>query len=324
MKKFFVSALAVLMLFVFVSCGIKPEDDRVVMTLDGEKIHYDYFRYVFLNSRDDLAYGQPDGYWKDNSEAQKKLEDAVIETLLRNKAIMLLADEYDMSLTKSEKDDILDYIKKSKKNLGGSEPFKESLAASYLTEYSFKHIQEIMTVWTKLYNHITSETSGVIKCGDEIILADVPKNFRNIKYIMISNDEKDDKAENFELAKNVQSLAASGEDFDELIKEHGEDNTMEQKLKNGYYFTIGSVDETIEEAVLELEENQVSEVIDMGYAYYIVKRVPIDLDYVEDNLDEFRRTYCARIFNEMLNEKASEIEVDYKDLYNELTVFTVE
>ena len=324
MKKNFAAVLTVLLILIFVSCGIKPEDDRVVMTLDGEKIYYDYYRYVFLNTRDDLAYGQSSDYWNDNITAQKKLEDSIMETLLRNKALMLLAEDYDMSITKEEKEDILDYIKESKKSFGGSKAFKESLASSYLTEYSLKYVQEITTVWTKLYDHMTDETSGAIKCGDDVVLADVPVNFRNIKYIMISNDEKDNKNENFELAKNIQSLAASGEDFDELVKEHGEDITMEQKLKNGYYFTIGSVDETIEDAVLKLEENQVSEVVDMGYAYYIIKRIPIDLDYVEDNINDFRKTYCSRIFNEKINEKISEIEIVYEDIYKDLTVFTVE
>lgn len=92
---------------------------------------------------------------------------------------------------------------------------------------------------------------------------------------------------------------------------------MEEKLENGYYFTLGSIAEEIEDVVLELEENEISEVIDMGYAYYVIQRLPIDNEYVDDHFEDFRTSYCARIFNEMLDKKASEITVKYKTLYSD-------
>ncbi len=323
MKKFFVLFLVFLLILSLTSCGVKPEDSRVVLTLDGEKIYYDYYKYIFLNTRDDLAYGQDDNYWENNYTGQLELTDSVMETLLRNKAITELAEEYDIRLTKDEKKYIDDYIKNSKEQLGGEDKFKESLAVSYLTEYSLRYVQKITIIWDNLYNYVTSEASGIIKCGDDIILADIPVNFRNIRYIMISNDENDDKSENLALSQKIRALAASGNDFKELISEYGEDDTMEEKLENGYYFTLGSIAEEIEDVVLELEENEISEVIDMGYAYYVIQRLPIDNEYVDDHFEDFRTSYCARIFNEMLDKKASEITVKYKTLYSELNVFNV-
>lgn len=87
MKKFFVLFLVFLLILSLTSCGVKPEDSRVVLTLDGEKIYYDYYKYIFLNTRDDLAYGQDDNYWENNYTGQLELTDSVMETLLRNKAI---------------------------------------------------------------------------------------------------------------------------------------------------------------------------------------------------------------------------------------------
>lgn len=323
MKKCTALFLAGLIILSLTACSVKPEDKRVVLTLDGEKIYYDYYKYIFLNTRDDLAYGQDDNYWENNYIGQLELADSVMETLLRNKAITELAEEYDIRLTKDEKNYIDDLIENAKAQLGGEEAFKESLASSYLTEYSLRYIQKITIIWDNLYNYITSETSGIIKCGDDVILADIPINFRNIRYVMISNDESDDKAENLVLSKKVRELATSGVDFKDLISEYGEDETMESKLEDGYYFTLGSITEEIEDIVLDLEENDISEVIDTGYAYYIIQRLPIDDDYVDAHLEDFRISYCARIFNEMLDEKASEISVEFKSLYNELNVFNI-
>ncbi len=323
MKKITVFSLVFLLILCLTSCGVKPEDSRVVLMLDGEKIYYDYYRYVFLNTRDDLAYGKGDNYWEENYTGQLELIDSVMETLLRNKAITELAEKYDIRLTKDEKKYIDDYIKTSREQLGGEDPFKESLAASYLTEYSLRYVQEITIIWENLYNYVTSETSGIIKSGDDVILADIPVNFRNIRYIMISNDENDDKAENLALSQKVRDLAVSGKDFKDLISEYGEDDTMETKLEDGYYFTLGSIAEEVEDAVLGLEVNEISEVIDMGYAYYIIQRLPIDDGYVDSHLEDFRTSYCARIFDGMLKGKVSEITVEYKPLYNELNVFSV-
>ncbi len=309
--------------FFLLSCGVKPVDKRVVLTLDGEKIYYDYFRYVFLNTRDDMDGGDH-SYWKDNVSAGLELSDRTMEVLLRNKAITELAKEYDIRLTREQKKEIDDYIKASKEEFGGEEAFKKSLEASYMTEYSLRYVQNIVQLWSDLYHYVTSEANGVIRCSDEILLDDIPKNFRRIEYVMIRNDETDDKEENASLAESVRERALTGEDFAGLIKEYGEDETMSEKLKDGYYYTVGGIVREVEEAVEELAEGEISEVIDMGYALFVIHRLPIEDSYVKDNMEEFRESYCARIFNEMVAEKASKIKVKYRDLYGELTVFSVE
>ena len=323
MKRILTGMLATVMLFLLVSCGVKPEDDRVVVTLDGEKIYYDYFRYVFLNNRDDMDLGDR-SYWNDNITAQLELADCTMEVLLRNKAILKLAEKYDIRLTSDQKKEIDNYVEEAKKSYENEAAFKASLAASYLTEYSLRYIQEVMQIWSDLYAYVTAESSGIIQYSDEMLLADISVNFRRIRYVMIYNDETDDAGENGALAETVHQLALNGDDFDELIREYGEDDTMEAKLEEGYYYTLGAIVEEMQGAVEELEENEISEVIDMGYGYFIVQRLPIDSEYAEKNLDEFRESYLARLFNDMVDEQMAKIEVKYEDLYSELSVFTVE
>ncbi len=317
MKKTIALTLALLLLML-TACAVKPEDSRAVLTLDGEKIPYDYFRYVFLNTRDDLAYGAGEDYWEEEDH-REALSASVMETLLRNKAILEMAEEYEIRLTGDDKKAISQYVKNAKKEMGSEEAFRESLAKSYLTEYSLRYVQQLTMLWDKLYSYVTNEMSGIIKSSDEILFADIPVNFRNIRYLLISNDEKDNREENRALAERLREQAAKGEDFKELIEKHGEDDTMESLLEDGYYFTFGSIAEEIEEVVRGLQENEISQVVDMGYGYFIVQRLPLDDDYVKENLEQFREIYCARVFNEMLAGRAEHIEVKYEPLFEELT-----
>ena len=94
MKKITAGLLAAVCILALVSCSaVKPTDSRVVLTLDGEKLYYDCFRYVVLNSRADLDLGD-ENYWKDNPDAAETLRENVTEVLRRNRAIEELCKEY--------------------------------------------------------------------------------------------------------------------------------------------------------------------------------------------------------------------------------------
>ena len=82
MKKFVSLLLVIVTLLTLVSCSQtpKPEDKRVVLTLSGEKIYYDYFRYVFLNTKADMDGGDED-YWTENPEKLEEMFDCTREEL---------------------------------------------------------------------------------------------------------------------------------------------------------------------------------------------------------------------------------------------------
>ena len=304
----------------FASCGDKkiklpkPENDKTVFTLGGEKIKYDYVRYVYLNTKADMEYGEDESYWENDPEAFNELKASTLDTIARNRAIELLAKRYKIELTESEKQAVNDTLEELRED---ESTWDEAKKENYLTDYSFAYVQRFSVLWGKIYDYVTSPESGVIESDDKTIMADIPVNFRNIKYVYIKYDGSDKEAKKA-LADEVLEKANSGESFVELIKEYGEDTTMANYIDIGYYYTLGMIDEKVEKAVEELDFGEISPIIDVKTGFFIVKRETIDLDYAEKNIATFADYYVARRFNEMVDEIKNDMEMEFSDFWNNL------
>lgn len=304
----------------FFSCGDKvaklpkPENSQTVFTLGGENIKYDYVRYVYLNTKADMEYGEADDYWEKNPEAFEELKAETLDMIAHNRAIELLAKRYKIKLTDKEKNsvnDLLEELRDDKKS------WAEAKKENHLSDYSFAYIQRFSVLWGKTYDYVTSSESGIIKSDDETVLEDIPENFRNIKYVYIKYDGSNKDAKKA-LADEVLEKANAGESFDGLIKEYGEDTTMLNYIDVGYYYTIGMIDERVENAVDELDYGEISSIIDVKTGYFIVLREKIDLDYANKNIATFVDYYIARVFNEMVDEIQKDMKIELSDFWKEL------
>ncbi len=320
MKRALSLLLALLSLLLLTACGntIKPEDDRVVLTLGGETIYYDYYRYVFLNSKRDMDGGD-DSFWDDNPEAEAELADAVMEKLLHYVAIRNLAEDYDIALTKDQKQAILDEIEQTKAYYSDEKSYLQSMEQAFMTEYTNYYMQEQTLLWQLLYDHVTGDTNNLIPADDDILYADIPLNFRRIRYVFIEKDLKNPEA-SAEKAETVLGAAKNGEDFDALIREHGEDPDMLRLIRDGYYYTLGAIDEDVQKAVETIDEGEIAPLVEVPYGYYVVQRLPLLDTYIEKNFENLRAQYRARIFHEMLKTEAASAEKNTTELFAELNV----
>ncbi len=285
----------------------KAEDGRTVLTVGGEKLCYDYIRYVYLNTKADMV-----SYADSAFQAEKELKDAVLETVVHNRAIAMLASELGISLTKEEKKSVnesLDALKEDKKS------WELAKKNGFMTDYSYAYVQRFMVLWGKVFDYVTDIESGVVKADDATVLADVPVNFSRIRYIYIEYGENE-KQEKKALSETVLGKINDGEDFDALIKEYGDDSTMLGKLEEGYYYTAGSIQEEVEDAVNKLGSGEVSPIIETASGFYIIQKLNIDMEYVEKNLDEFVYLYMARRFNEMVADIEKDMKIEYSDIWN--------
>ncbi len=322
MKRFLSILLALITITLLASCStVKPADERVVLTLDNEKIYYDYYRYTFLNTKRDMDGGD-DTYWKNDPEAEKELKEEALAVMLHYRAIQRLAKEYGVKLTKEQKKAIQSNLELTKTEMGGEEAFRKSLEEAYMTEYTLLYVQELTQLWSDLYDHMTNKEKGAIPADKATVDADIPLNFRRIRYVYLEKDTENPEA-TAEEAQRVYDAAAAGEDFDGLIRKHGDDVTMLSLIEGGYYYTLGAIDETVQNAVEALKEGEIAPVIEVSYGYYVVQRLPLEQDYIDKNYEDFRLMYRARVFNEMLEAEAKKIAVSYSDLYHTLTVETV-
>ena len=319
MKKLTALILITAALLTLVSCGYSPDpvDNRTVLTLSGEKIKYDYFRYVFMNTKNDMDGGD-ESYWTENPEAIQTLKETVLDTLVNNRAIQLLAEKQKISLSKDEKNAIADYLKELKKTEG----YDEGLKSSFMSEYSLYYIQTFTELWGKVYDEYVSDTSGLIESSDATVISDVPVNFRRIRYVMLSftdanRDETKDRAE------DIRDTAILGGDFATLVKDYCDSSAMVSAAEEGYYYTVGQLIPEIEAVVEKLSENSISEVVEISGAFFVVQRLPIDMEYVKANLDDFVTMYKARIFNEIIAETKKSVKIETSELWDNLKLSDV-
>ncbi|MDQ2084929.1 peptidylprolyl isomerase [Herbivorax sp. ANBcel31] len=109
-------------------------------------------------------------------------------------------------------------------------------------------------------------------------------------------------------AEEVLDKARSGEDFEELIAEYGEDPGMEQE-PDGYSVTKGSqfVPE-FEEASLNLEEGEVSDLVPTMHGYHIIKAY----EKIEESVFDFeeKRDEIKELLDEKEQDRVAEETID--------------
>ncbi len=322
MKRWIGVLLALITLMLLTACGVKPQDSRVVLKLDDEEIYYDYFRYVFMNTKRDMDGGDA-SYWQEHPEGAAELKESVMETLLHYRAIRRLAAAYDIRITKAQRQAMKAYIAETKAAMtGGEEEYLQSLEEAYMSEYMLYYMQEVTQLWSDLYDYVTDERNGVISCSDEILDADIPQSFRRIRYVYIEKNTEDPAASKA-LAESVYEKAQAGEDFCGLVEEYGEDPDMDRLLEDGYYYTLGAIDEKVQLAVEALEEGALAPLVTVTYGYYVVQRLPLEQSYIEEHYEMLRAQYCARVFNEMLTAETKKVSLVYEELYEQLTLETM-
>ncbi|MBO4413956.1 MAG: peptidylprolyl isomerase, partial [Clostridia bacterium] len=193
------------------------------------------------------------------------------------------------------------------------------LAEAYMTEYAAYYVSCFTSLWGKIYDHVTSEENGILRFSDDELIAAVEEKFTRISYVFIPRDAEDAMA----LALEANEKIESGADFSEVVEEYGQDANMSSLLGRGYYYVEGEIIDGVADEAASLEPGETSGVIDLGEGYFIIKRLPLDMDYVRSDLGAFRTKYLAYLFNEMVSETAAGLSVKYEKLYSSLTAETV-
>ncbi|MFA6948457.1 MAG: peptidylprolyl isomerase [Eubacteriales bacterium] len=329
MKKYRIIAL-IMMIVTFspllFSCGKQEvagtgsNDTRTVMTIDGKDVTYDEFRYFYLNFKRDMDGGDAD-YWTEHPEAEDELMETVILTLTSNYAVYHIADELGIALDDTEASGVADEMEYTVKSYGGDEQYRAALDEYFMTGDVYKSIVELNMLEAKVRPEVTDEFAGIVISDDATVEADIRENFIRVKHILIMNDDGDDIAANRALADELHERAASGEDFETLIRDYSEDADMD--VDSGYYFTRGEFLESFEDAAYALEIGELSSVVESVNGYHIIKRYEQDDAYIDANFSELRDIYKTRCFNEYRDNIADSLDIEYTELYGTLNISTV-
>ena len=223
-------------------------DDIVLVTADNYKVsaaEYRYYNFVCAN---------------DKSAVENEIKIAA--------SLSKIIDEADISLSYDDLSELLiSYYSSRVRNYGGLSYF-DALESQNLTDEVYAKLSIMNELF---YYAILSECDKI--SDDDVYNYALENDYICAKHILISKDTED--AYRIALETNLKLI--SGEDFDTLLAELGEDPGMESR-KDGYFFNKGYMVEEFEKAAYALEEGELSEIVETTFGYHIIKRMPFDKD----------------------------------------------
>lgn len=303
-------------------------DALPMITLDDVVIPFDEYRYFYKYFVG--YYGFTDQYWIDNPDLFKSFIEIVDYSVMENYWGALLANKHGIELTEEDNAKVDELIGEQVAQFGSQEEFESAMGKAGINENLLRRIisQSVLSerVYLELYG---GETPILLPSKDEI-KAELKSDYVRAKNLLISNDHFDEM-EGYEeytpeqLADEVKKLAEdllarlqNGEDIDALIEEYGDDPGAVAN-PDGYVFTYGQMVKSFEDAAYELNEGEISGLVETDYGYHIIMKMPLDDEYIDANWDTCKEAYIEVVFNSYVNESLDSAEVVYSETHDNLT-----
>lgn len=210
------------------------------------------------------VYGE--GIWETDTDGvsiQDSLKETVLARISRVKVLKLLAKEQGVSLNKEEKEKAEDAGKEYYASLSDAEietlGVTEELVVSMYEEYALAD---------KVYHYLIQDVNPEISDDDARTVTVSHILIRTFHVDLngkVENYSDAAKAEALQRANEVLQLARDGEDFEQLVLAYNEDT------KGSISFRKGEMPAAYEEVAFNLATNEISQIVETEYGYYIIK-----------------------------------------------------
>ena len=313
---------AIMLFSTLISCASNAIGDytvntETVMKVDGNKITYDEYRCFYLKSMNTLSDGTSD-FWTKEDAPFDELKSMTERSIARKYATLKLAKKYKIKLSSQDKKDINDTVAYYIEENGGMAGYRQWLSSEGLTGRLFREQYTLVYYYDEyLRNVLVTGIDDVVKVDDKTVSADVHENFYHYTWIFIPFGELDNYQQNAKKIEDAFKALENGEDFYEVAERYSEWMGNE---KVGIYATKGEKIYTLENTVLKLKEGEYSRVLALDEGHAILMRLPMDSDYINDHFDEFVYQSFTRRYNELLDNMALELKIEYTDYYETLTM----
>ena len=283
-----------------------------VMKVDGEEVPLDLYRYFYLNIKKEMDQGE-DSYWDTHAEEQDSIKDAVLENIRGYYANQKMADTYGVTLSESDEktvDTQVDYY--INQNYEGDEAkFQEGMKEQYLTKDLFRQMIASSLLQQKVFSELMNSTTGKYLTTEDEMKEILNNEYIHATHILLQTGTDDDEAQ--------KQKAEDGEDFDALVEEYGEDPGMEEN-PDGYYFTDGMMLQPFYDAASQLQENEISGLVETTAGYHIIKRLPLDEDYINENIDSLITQHRQLLIQQEYSEIQNGLTIEYGPQYDQINV----
>ena len=233
----------------------------------------------------------------DGEKLSDSIKDLVLAKVAQVKVMNLMAADYGIELTQEEND----AIKESAEKYYGSLTKKE-------IEYTDATVSTVETIYKeyvtalKVYDYIIRDINPEI--SDDEARTIMVEQILIKTYALDGNGKRveySDRAKKaaFELASDIREKAVNEEDpidFEVLAAEYNEGEATT------YSFGRGEMAEAFEEAAFNLDNGEVSEVVETEYGYHIIKCVStFDIEQTQANKVAILKERKDKVFEETYN-----------------------
>lgn len=314
--------VAVMALAIFTSCSegrpIKGtrEELTVVGSIAGHDVLYEELLCVTKLYRKQLEAKYGEGIW-DNADTaaahRAELEELVTRNITANYAVLSLCDEVSIDPeNKTIQDAVTNYVNNFVSQLGGRSEYKAALAEQGVTDHFLRFTVAVDYCQNELYYVYTQDLGLIETSEDKIYDIIMSGEFVRTLHVYIGNDAGDDVEANRRRAEEVKARLDAGEDIKKLIgSSYNEDFNL--TTTDGYYFTHGEMVKAYEDAAFALNVGGISDIVETGDGFYIIQRLGLDSQYVLSHLAELVTQYQYARLNSYIDERQSELTMEYND-----------
>jgi len=325
LKKIVSAIIALSLIIGLTGCGSKAApsaNNKELLTINNEAVSVSLFINYLETARMNIAaqYNttNADDFWQTATiDGENANEYAKDQALLNIENLYVTKQQLNRALTSDEQTQVQN-LKDTYKNTYGNQ-YNEKLAEQGLTPEAMD-LKLTYTAYDEIvYNQVKSDTT------DAQFQDFYQNNMLLIKEIAIlKRDQNDNPLTGDALsaaeakAQTVAQQAQSGADFDTLITENNQDSTMSSnptgiliaKTNPGYT-------KLWMQTATNLSDNAVSDVFDNGDGWYILKRLPIDMNAYSDNFEVIKREYWI---DQQAQWRAAATVVKNDDMWNSIDV----
>ena len=309
----------------FTASGVRSDFPSVpaLLTVDGQPVTYDEYRYAKLWYRDYVGHTDQ-GYWDANPEQAAAAEEAILAQIKKLHAVFSEAERLGLALTGEEIKTLDDTVAQQIEDAGSEAALRAALANYGETLWFYYYYSAYEALSEKLQN-----AYAAAKSNEEVLAFGKTEDVVRFKQISLLRNESGSNESAIKTQMNeIAARLQSGEDFDTLLREFSagktDAETAERKLNAGFINQYPDgllrsrevLSVNVSDVLFSLKEGERSGVVRTDYGYSVLWRLPKTDAFLSEQLDELRSLMAEGLLEKNIDAVAADMPLEYGFSYD--------